>query len=71
MFLMDMELQRTDSFFGGNHKEWILYICDHYWALDIDDYVEFYYNPERGLGKILKSELPDLLFEKAVCCFRQ
>ncbi len=53
-----------DRLFGGKHKkEWVLYVCDHYWALDIDDHIEFYYNPEHGLGKIRKSELPILLFE--------
>ena len=52
-----------DRLFGRKHKEWVLYICDHYWALDIDDHIEFYYNPEHGLGKIHKSELPALLYE--------
>ena len=49
-------------YFNDDHK-WVLYICDHYWVFDIDDHMEFYYNPEHGLGKIRKSELPDRFWE--------
>lgn len=52
-----------DRLFGKNAEKWTLYVCDHYWALDIDGHVEFYYNPEHGLGKIQKSEIPDEVFE--------
>ena len=53
-----------DRLFGCNHMEWVLYVCDHYWVLDISDHLEFYYNPEHGIGKIHKKELPPIVFER-------
>ena len=53
-----------DRLFGCNHMEWVLYVCDHYWVLDISNHLEFYYNPEHGIGKIHKEQLPPIVFER-------
>lgn len=50
--------------FDSQHTEWTLYICDHYWVLDINNHLEFYYNPEHGLGKICIEQIPSIVFER-------
>ena len=49
---------------GKGHQAWILYVSDHFWVLDIDGYLEFYYHPEHGLGKIEKASIPAVVFER-------
>ena len=39
-------------------SDWVMYIHDYYWALQIDGYFEFYYNPLLYLGRIKASDMP-------------
>ena len=54
----------SDRLWVNSHKPWKLYFCDHFWVLDIDEHLEFYYHPEHGLGKIRKNTLPKSVFEE-------
>ena len=42
----------------AENSDWVLYIHDYYWALQIDGWFEFYYNPLLYLGKIQESDMP-------------
>ena len=43
--------------------EWKLYICDHFWVLDIDAHYEFYFHPLHFLGKVESKQLPESSFQ--------
>lgn len=41
-----------------DRDDWVLYVSDCYWALDMDGCVEFYFHPTHFLGRVRKTELP-------------
>lgn len=56
----------------NKRKDWVLYINECYWVLDIDDNFEFYFNPIHFIGKMPKKALSDTVIEyiKSECiCF--
>lgn len=50
--------------FGAEHHEWMLYVSDHYWVLDMDEELEVYYHPDRLMGIIWKKSIPSVVYEQ-------
>ncbi len=56
--------QRECAWYGDvalkieDRDDWKLYICDHFWVLDIDEHYEFYFHPLHFIGKVEKKQLP-------------
>ena len=52
----------------GSQKQFVLYVSDCFWVLDIDGYYEFYYNPKLFWGKIMTSQMPTIVIERIKGC---
>lgn len=45
-------------------NDWLLYLSDCYWVLDIDGNFEFYFNPKHFIGKLSKKDLPEMVVKR-------
>lgn len=67
---MGRKIERESAWYGDicerieGRDDWLLYLCDHYWILDIDGDMEFYFNPTHFLGKVEKVDLPESVIQK-------
>lgn len=61
--------QRECAWYGDiaerikGRDDWKLYICDHFWVVEIDKHYEFYFHPLHFLGKVEEKQLPDVALQ--------